>query len=64
VLIDIWLAKKFLFLSGPVGPRSDITPKSEFFVGLVNAREAKNASAKLQFWDLVPACNRVYTTEP
>jgi hypothetical protein len=29
--MDIGLAKKFLFLGGPVGPGSDITSKSGFF---------------------------------
>jgi hypothetical protein len=38
-------AKKFLFPSGPVGPRSDIIPKIGFLLVLVNAREAKNVSA-------------------
>jgi hypothetical protein len=28
-------------ISGPVGPRSDITSKSRFFTSLVNAREPK-----------------------
>ena len=31
-LISLWLAKKFLFLSGPVGTRRDIASKRGFFV--------------------------------
>jgi hypothetical protein len=45
-LIDIWLAKKFSFHSGPVGIRSDITSKSGFFASLRLYREAKKVSAR------------------
>ena len=32
---------------GPVGPWSDITPKTGFFVSLLNEKEAKKVSAML-----------------
>jgi hypothetical protein len=37
--IDIGLAKKFFFLSGPVGISSDITPKRGFFATLFECKE-------------------------
>jgi hypothetical protein len=49
VLIDVWLAKKFLFLSELIGPGSDIASKRGFFGSRDITGSKKGCTVNLAF---------------